>query len=131
MKQGFIFIFIYFHEQPALCSHAGLAWVEHKCVFTPELRVALCHTADSLFSLLPKAVPSFQKLLLLCFVKDENMLLQHSLHHSVSVLHRLFLAFWLMLCSVEQGRLPSHLKAMMFPASSTAKNKKGLWGARI
>lgn len=134
--QARIFFFFLMNNQ-LLVPHAGLAWVEDKAAFTPESQhalystAALYCTAALLFSLLPKAVPCFHKFLLQCFVKDEDMLLQHKLHHSASILHRLFHAFPFLLHSVAEGRLPSHFKAMMFSSNCTGKNKKGLWGTRI
>lgn len=108
-----------------------LGWVEDKVVFTLESQGPLCRTAASFFSLLPEAVPSFHKFLLQCFVKDEDVLLQHTLHHSVSTLRKLFHAFQFLLPSVAEGRLPSLFKEMMFSSNCTGKNKKGLWGTRI
>lgn len=107
-----------------LVPHAGLAWVKDKTVFIPESQGALCHTAASLFSLLPKAVPSFHKSLSQCFVKDENMLFQHNLHHSIAILHRLFHAFQFLLRSVAEGGLPSHFKAMMFSSNCTGEKRR-------
>lgn len=122
-------ILIFLKEQLALGSPCWDEWrAKLSSAWTCRLPCAVLLPCSSLCFL--KLTPLFT-IPVTAFLKDENMFIQHSLHHSVSNLHSLFCAFQFLLHSVAEGGLPSHFKAMVFSGNCTGKNENGLWGTRI